>query len=445
MRIPEVARILPTRRSAYVVAAAAPIWLLAFTSWGLVIAIVVTAAVFATIVSDVVRLPSPYALSVSRELPPTAGLGDEITGRYLIESRWNDSLAGFLFDSVPRALRTARVDGRAFSIAPNGRTIIEVAFVPATRGSWPLGKIAARVRAPLGLMQRTITFSPSDSITVAPSLTPVREYQLLAMKHSLRDIGVRSIRRRGEGRSFSNLRDYVPGDDPRFIDWKHSARRNKLISREFTEERGQSIMIVIDSGRMMTQLTGDVPRFEHALSSALVLASVAANGEDRVGLMVFDETVRAYVPPTSGRRALGSIRDALIPIQPVLSEPDYAGAFATLATRQRSRALVVVFTDLIDTRASRAMIANITRKESRHMHLVVALRSDPLFAAAEPRPENGLDALYESAAAEELVLARGEALQRMRMANVSIVDVSPARMTAAVVNRYLEIKSRGEL
>jgi hypothetical protein len=79
------------------------------------------------------------------------------------------------------------------------------------------------------------------------------------------------------------------------------------------------------------------------------------------------------------------------------------------------------------------------------MHLVVALRSDPLFAAAEPKPEKGLDALYESAAAEELVLARGEALQRMRMAHVSVVDVSPSRMTAAVVNRYLEIKSRGEL
>jgi uncharacterized protein (DUF58 family) len=104
-----------------------------------------------------------------------------------------------------------------------------------------------------------------------------------------------------------------------------------------------------------------------------------------------------------------------------------------------------VFTDLIDARASRAMIANVTRKESRHMHLVVALRSDPLFAAAEPKPEKGLDALYESAAAEELVLARGEALQRMRMAHVSVVDVSPSRMTAAVVNRYLEIKSRGEL
>lgn len=445
MTIRNIARILPTRRAAIVVAAASPIWLLAFTTWGQIIAIIVTAAVAAVILADVVRLPSSSALTVSRDTPQTAGLSDKIVGRYRIESAWNDGLDGRLFDSVPRELRPEQPDPLPFSLAANGRTTIEFSFGPGKRGSWPLGAIALRVCAPLGLIQRTIIFSSTDSMTVAPSLSPVREYQLLAMKHSLREIGVRTIRRRGEGRSFSNLRDYAPGDDPRFIDWKHSARRNKLISREFTEERGQSIMIVIDAGRMMTQLAGSVPRFEHALSSALVLAAVAANGEDRVGLMVFDETVRAYIPPTKGKGALRAIRDALISIQPVFTEPDYAGAFATLANRQRSRALIVVFTDLIDARASRAMIANITRKESRHMHLVVALRSDSLFAAAEPRPERGIDALYESAAAEELVLARGEALQRMRMAHVSVVDVSPSRMTAAVVNRYLAIKSRGEL
>ena len=204
-------------------------------------------------------------------------------------------------------------------------------------------------------------------------------------------------------------------------------------------------MIAIDAGRMMTQLSGDVPRFEHALSSALVLAAVAANGEDRVGLMVFDETVRAYIPPARGKVAMRAIREALIPIQPVFSEPDYSSAFATLASRQRSRALIVLFTDLIDARASRALIANTTRRDSRHMHLVVALRSDALFSAAEPNTEMGIDGLYKSAAAEELVLARNDALQRMKAAHVAVVDVSPSEMTAAVVNRYLEIKARGEL
>lgn len=441
----KLTHILPTRRAAMLVAAAAPVWLLAFTAWGGIVAIVVTIVLAGVLLSDLMRLPASSALVITRNIPDTAGLGDSVEGQYFLESRWNAPIEGSLFDALPRELRPERQPTQTFALPPNEHEQINFTFSPAKRGKWELGAIAARVSAPLGLVQRTIDHHPADSITVAPSLRPVREYQLMAMKHSLREIGVRTIRRRGGGRSFSNLRDYAQGDDPRFIDWKHSARRSKLISREFTEERGQSIMIVIDAGRMMTQLTGDVPRFEHALSSALVLAAVAANGEDRVGLMVFDETVRMYIPPTRGKGALRAIRDGLISIQPVFSEPDYAGAFATLAARQRSRALIVLFTDLIDTRASRALIANTTRRETRHMHLVVALRNDALFSAAEPDASKGVDSLYESAAAEELVLARSDALQRMRKANVAVVDVSPKTMTAAVVNRYLEIKSRGEL
>jgi len=445
MNLRAFSRILPTQRTAILVAAAAPVWLIAFTTPGRIVAIATTIIVLGVIASDLVRLPPASAVDVSRDMPDTAGLGDAVEGEYVINSRWNSTVRGILFDSVPRDLRNVDVPPTAFSLNPNGRQRIPLAFSPGKRGRYSLGTIAARVNAPLGLVQRTIDFAADDSISVAPSLAPVRRYQLLAMNHRLREMGVRAIRRRGEGRSFSNLRDYAVGDDPRFVDWKHTARRGKLITREFTEERGQTVMIVIDSGRMMTQLAGDLPRFEHALSSALVLASVAANGEDRVGLMAFDETIRAYIPPTRGKAALRAIRQALISIQPVLSEPDYSSAFSTLASRLRSRSLIVLFTDLIDSRASRALITNTTRRESRHMHLVVALRSDPLFAAALPNAELGADGLYKSAAAEELVLARGEALQKMKMAHVAVVDVSPSAMTAAVVNRYLEIKARGEL
>ena len=437
-------RILPTARAAWLIAAGAPVWLLAFASWGRAIAAITTILIAGAILFDLVRLPSSSSLRVSRVLTDTAGLGDPVKGQYLIESEWNHGFRGMLFHSVPGELRP-KLTSSAFVLTPRARKHLEFEICPAKRGAWALGTIAVSVIAPLVLIQRTITYKPKDSITVAPSLKTLRNYQLMAMQHRLREIGVRTVRRRGEGRSFSNLREYAPGDDPRFIDWKHSARRNKLISREFTEERGQTIMIVIDAGRMMTQIVGDVARFEYALSSALVLAGVAANGEDRVGMMVFDETPRIYVPPARGKESLRAIREALIPVQPVFSEPDYAAAFATIAARQRSRALIVMFTDVIDARASRALIANTIRRGGRHMHLVVALRNDALFSAAEPDSSGGIKQIYESAAAEELVLARNAALEKMRLANVSVVDVSASAMTASVVNRYLEIKSRGDL
>jgi len=256
---------------------------------------------------------------------------------------------------------------------------------------------------------------------------------------------VRSLRRRGEGLSFANLREYAIGDDPRRIDWKATARRARLISREYTVERSQTVIVMVDAGRAMTQLAATRSRFEHALSAALILTDIAANAGDRVGALAFDDEIRAFVPARPGRGALQAIRDAFVPLAATTREPDYASAFRFLAAHQRKRALIVFITDVIDPRASQALIAHVSRSAARHLAVVVALRNDEIFAAALPRAAGGAGTLYESAAAEELVMAREEALQRMRRAGASVVDVSPQAMTASVVNRYLEIKARGAL
>jgi uncharacterized protein (DUF58 family) len=294
-------------------------------------------------------------------------------------------------------------------------------------------------------MWRSLRYSPGDTILVTPSLAGVRRYRLLALQHRLRDAGVRTVRRRGQGTNFANLREYAVGDDPRHIDWKATARRSKLITREYSIEQGQTIMIAVDCGRMMTQLSAGLPRFEHALSSALVLTDVAIHSRDQVGLIVFDDEVRAFVPPARGRSALESIRAALIVAQASMVEPDYAMAFRTLEARHRKRSLIVLFTDVIDSRSSQAIVAYTARSVARHLPLVVALRNDQLAQAAQPRAADSSTELFEVAAAEELVSAREGALQRMRSAGVSVLDISPLRMTAAVVNRYLDLKARSSL
>jgi uncharacterized protein (DUF58 family) len=305
--------------------------------------------------------------------------------------------------------------------------------------------VALRVRTPLGLAARTTHYAPDDRVLVAPSLAGVRRFRWLAVHHRLAVAGVRDTRRRGEGRTFANLRDYVVGDDPRHIDWKASARRGRPITREFTIEQSQTVYLLIDAGRSMTQIAGAYARFEYALSSALVLADVASTAGDRVGAMVFDDQLRALVPAQRGRGALQALRSALIPVQPSLVEPDYAAAFRALAARQRKRSLLVMLTDVIDARAARALLGHLTRGASRHLALVVALRNEALVEAARLPDGDAVRPLYTSAAAEELLAERATALQRMRDAGVIVLDVAPDAMAAAVVNQYLELKARGAL
>ena len=196
----------------------------------------------------------------------------------------------------------------------------------------------------------------------------------------------------------------------------------------------------------MTQLADDLPRFEYALSSALVLADVAAGSGDQVGLLAFDDQVRAWVAPARGTEALRSIRAGLIPLRATMAEPDYATAFRTLNARQRKRALIVFCTDVIDPRASQSLIAHTTRGAQHHLPVVVALRNESLVAAAATGGGRTTTAVSRAAAAEELLSAREDALQRMRQAGVSVINVRPQAMTAAVVNRYLEAQGpRGRL
>ena len=440
-----VSAFLPTQRLAIAVALLAPLWLVTWWSAGLVVAAIATLALVAAVALDLVLLPDTRDLDVEREAPLTLGVGDRGDGHYLVRSHWARQLHVTLFDALPGSHVAVSDAQHDLDLPPHASGELFFELEGRVRGEAALGDVALRARTPIGLVARTLHYHPDDRIVVAPSLAGVRRFRWLAVHQRLAAAGVRDARRRGEGRSFARLRDYVPGDDPRHIDWKATARRGHTITREFTIEQSQTVYVLVDAGRSMTQFAGEFPRFEYALSAALVLADVAASAGDRVGAMVFDDRIRALVPAQRGAAALQAMRSALVPVQPSLAEPDYAAAFRVLAQRQRKRALVVLITDVLEPRAARALLAHLTRGASRHLALVVALRNEALLAASTVPARGGAEAVYESAAAAELLADRATALQRMRDAGVVVLDVAPDAMAAAVVSQYLELKARGAL
>lgn len=438
------AGVVPTTRLGVLLLVAAPVWLLSGMRWGSALAAMILLAVLAVVGYELVTLAPARRFSISREAPTTTGLGDTATIAYTIVSEWPRSARVRIYESVPPALRTGG-DSHVEITATRGATVATASIAPQTRGRHPLGPITARVAGRLGLVERSWRIHLDDTVSVAPSLASAQRFRLRALQARTHDAGVRVLRHRGESLSFAALRPYAPGDDPRRIDWKATARQRAPIVREYSLEQGQTVLIAVDAGRLMTQREGGLARFEYALSAAIVLAAVAADAGDKIGLLLFDDAVRAFLPPVGGTAAVRSIRDALIGAEPRLVEPDYAAAFATLATRQRRRALIVLFSDVIDARSSRSLIAQTARGTTRHLHLVVALRSQALFSSASLPGQPTTDVLYRAAAAEELVLAREEALHRMRQSGVNVVDVPMSGLTATVVDRYLELKGRGAI
>ncbi len=330
-------------------------------------------------------------------------------------------------------------------VLPATGTLVERVLVqPAARGKASAGRLSLRARAPWGLVWHQFRLDRPWQATVYPNLVGASLRSLPTQTQRRREAGFRSVRTLGEGRMFESLREWVPGEDTRLIDWKATGRRGKVMARQYEDERRQQVLIVIDAGRMLTPEIDGRARLESVIEAALHLAHSAIDHDDNVGLMVFADTIQHYLAPARGRRALRAVVDALASVEGRLVEPDYPAAFAQLAMRNRKRALTVFFTDVVDRTASEALVGQLGTLRPRHLPLAVTLRDPALERLAVTRPAT-TGAAFERAAAEELLQSREEALGEMRRRGVLVLDVSPAGASAAVVDQYNRLKRRGAL
>jgi uncharacterized protein (DUF58 family) len=334
---------------------------------------------------------------------------------------------------------------RAVVVDAAGSVEERIALAPVRRGrERGSGAFVIDSRGPLGLGVRRESLPLPWDVVVYPSLAWMRLRGSVAQARRRREPGATPLRRLGEGRLFESLREWVPGDDVRQIDWKATARRRKVIARQYEAERRQQVLLVLDTGRLLSAEIAGVAQLDYVVQAALELAYAAAQHDDNVGVMAFADGVQHFVPPQRGRVGLRRVLDVLAVVEPTLVEPDYPGAFRYLAVRNRKRALTVLFTDVIDRLASEALVAHVATLRPRHLPLAVTLRNPELDLLATARPARVEDA-FRKAAAEELLRAREDALGHMRRAGVLVLDVAPARAAQAVVASYLELKRRGRL
>lgn len=438
---------LPTRAFLWIAGALSLIGLAGLrVPWGLDAMLAADALLLGLTLVDALLAPTvgpAGAVSVTRDAPPAFSLGHEAAVTY----RWHNAARRRARLRL-RELRPEILGGleapRAVRVPGRGDHGEVVTVSPVRRGHETAGGFTIDSIGPLGLgLVRSKLDLPWD-VRVYPVLRTLRRRAAVAQALRRREQGRQPFRRLGEGRLFESLRDFVPGDDPRHVDWKATARRRKMITRQFEAERRQQVLIVLDAGRLLTTEVAGTARMDAVVQAALELAYAAAQHDDNVGIMVFADGVKHFVAPQRGRRGLKQVLDVLADVTPALVEPDYPGAFRYLAARNRKRALTVVFTDVIDRLASEALVANLVSLRPRHLPLAVTLRNPELDAVAAQRPALEANA-WRKAAAEELLRAREEALSHMRRAGVMVLDVAPERAAESVVDRYQELKRRGHL
>lgn len=433
--------VVPSRRALWLLAAASGLFLASPTA-GLAVDVLLLALVY----WDGKRARAPM---VSRQAPRTWALGEamEVTvvaanggpRRTLI--RVTDDLDERM-ERLSGPTTDPWEDGVLATVAPGSQVRLAYRVRPRTRGFLRLGAIHVRTLGPMGLAWRRTVEPAEQVVRVQPGLSGFLRRKDLAVRRPLREPGPRRIRRAGEGSEFESLREYVRGDDPRAIDWKATARRNRYVVRNWQAERNQHVVLAIDAGRHMREQTLDRERADFALAAAMLLAGRARAYGDRVATLVFDDQVRHLSPPR--RVDMGAMAEMLAGVETRLVEPNYPLAVASLARTIRKRSLVVLFCDVIDGDVSRALVASLTRITRTHLPMAVAIRNPELERVAARTPSHEAGA-FERAAAEELVQARAAALQTMRRSGILVVDADPGDAMAATIEKYVEVKERGLL
>lgn len=360
-----------------------------------------------------------------------------------LHNRSAKRLSLLIKDDVPPAFETST---RLFrlTLAPFATATLSYSTRPLARGRYEFGDVYVRGLSRLGLSYWQLRISARQSVSVYPNIWQVRHYELLARQERLGLAGFRPLPLWGAGTEFESLRDYVPDDDFRVIDWKATARRHRPVSRQFEIERRQNIWLMIDAGRLMSTQIGALTRLDYALNAAVMLAYVALRQGDAVGLVAFADTIKAYVPLNKGPRQLRLLLEALHDLQPVLAESDYAAAFQFLASRSHKRVLCVCFTDVIDVHASRRLLEYLSVLSPRHLPLLISLRDSELEHMARRRPQD-IRQTYERALAAQILQERETALGILRQRGVMVLDVPPETLSLAAVNQYLKLKALGRL
>ncbi|MFE9436899.1 DUF58 domain-containing protein [Streptomyces sp. NPDC006640] len=385
-------------------------------------------------------------LGLSRSGDTSVRLGDTADVTLTVTNPSGRPLRAHLRDAWPPSSwesGTEVASSRHHVSLPAGeRRRVTTRLRPTRRGDRQADRVTIRSYGPLGLFARQGNHKVPWSVRVLPPFTSRKH--LPSKLARLRELdGRTSVLTRGEGTEFDSLREYVPGDDTRSIDWRATARRTTVAVRTWRPERDRHILLVLDTGRTSAGRVGDAPRLDASMDAALLLAALASRAGDRVDLLAYDRRVRALVQGRAAGDVLPSLVNAMAGLEPELVETDARGLAAIALRTAPRRSLIVLLTSLDAAPVEEGLLPVLSGLTQRHTVLVASV-ADP-YIARMSKARGDAEAVYEAAAAAQAQTERQRTAEQLRRRGVTVVDAIPDDLAPALADAYLALKAAGRL
>jgi len=432
----------PTARAAFIFAGGVPfalilvaanpdLWSLSF-DFGVLVLVAIA-------IDAMIAFP-PRRLAVSTKPPERLYVGE--SGTFRVEIAPSPFARPTRFDV--RLEQCGALDETAtqrLMLEPGTSAAVTIPLTARRRGHVFIDAVWVRWHGPLSLARFWRRIPVDATIDVVSN---VRGVQNAALQFFSRDaiFGIKVQRQRGDGSEFDALREYMPGLDPRRVDWKRSARHRKLLVKEFDTERNHQVVLAFDTGYLMREPINNVARLDHAINAGLVLAWIAMRSGDLVGTYGFDAVVRSYHTPARGLTRFAHVQRATAELEYNAEETNFTLGLAELNIRLKRRALVILFTEFVDTVTAELLVESLERVNNRHVVVLVTMRDTDLQRTIDAEPKS-FEAVAESVIAQDIQRDRSVVFERLERMGLHCLDVSTVGVTVALINRYLLIKQRG--
>ncbi|MBW1603264.1 DUF58 domain-containing protein [Streptomyces sp. JJ66] len=413
-------------------------------SWTGILAVQLVLAL--AILYDLLRAAPVRTLQFTRVGDTSVRLGEQASVHLTIANPSPRHLRAQLRDAWPPSswpADTATDASRhALDVPPGERRRVSTHLTPTRRGDRTAHRVTVRSYGPLGLAARQGNHTVPWTVRVLPAFHSRKH--LPAKLARLRELdGRTSVLTRGEGTEFDSLREYIPGDDTRSIDWRATARQSSVAVRTWRPERDRHILIVLDTGRTSAGRVGDVPRLDAAMDAALLLAAVASRAGDRVDFLAYNRRVQSTVQGRTAKDVLPGLVEAMAPLEASLIETDTPGMVSAVLRTARHRSLVVLLTGLDAAPVEAGLLPALPPLAQRHT-VLLASASDPRVSEMA-RARGSVDAVYEAAAAASAQQERQRTADRLRHHGTTVIDADPGTLAPALTDAYLALKATGRL
>jgi len=414
----------------------------AWAPGGMEMSLLLTLLLTCAVLADVVLIPRE-TLSVRRNVQPILRQSQPFTVELVLLNQSDRAGLFHIVDSPPIDFAGT---GHAFSISLKPRLETKHGYLVRSyrRGNFTFGAVYYRITGPLGLVQHQGKAELPQAVQVLPDLSGEGSRDLQLALAGAAQAGQRKSARRGEGSEFESLREHQRDDDFRHIDWKASAKRGKLISRQYETERDQRLMILLDTGRLMSPKIGSYRKLDYAINACVHLAQVALHKGDFVGYAIFNDELLAFAEPRKGQAQMSHFVRNLTALQATRHESDYAALFHKVMRRCSRRTLIVCFTDLADAHSASTLLQAALPLMPRHLPVIVTVSNSEILAVTRKPPTTEFE-VYRHVAATEIWGDYQRTLRALRSRGVATVSVPAQELSTAAINEYLRIKETARL